>query len=118
MMLLARKVTKMTKEGSLVWKETERDDTFQVSFANSSLRLAKRQSAINSFQDEFYISVLNSEGSVVDEIGDEDVDESGVNTDLYQVLKECYEIARRQSLGIDMVIDEIMGELDDIDPGF
>lgn len=118
MMELSRKVARMTKEGAIIWKETERDDVFQVSFASSSLRIAKRQSRSSGVEPEFYISVINSEGSVVDEIGDEDSDSSGRASGLFVIFRDCYETARRQALGIESVLDGILGELNEIDPDF
>lgn len=109
-MSLAYRVAEMTQEGSLPWKETELEGVFQVSFSSSSVRISTRRSRISNGV-EYVFSIINWEGNVVDEVGDEDPDEPNERRDLFEVFKQCYDGARRRALGVDDAIDEILDEL-------
>jgi hypothetical protein len=91
-----------TEEKQIRWKETAEENTFQVSFANYSVTL----SAQDHFRrgTSYVVNILNAEGRSVDSFSD--------NLDgTYEPMAELYEKARRQALGADKALDEILTEL-------
>jgi hypothetical protein len=107
---LVERLASKTDQREVVWKEAAGSDTFQVSFANYSLTLSVSQNRQGAL---FYvISILNSEGNTVDSFSDEDIDE-GTGGRYFNVMGELYHKARRQALGVDKALDEILEELKD-----
>jgi predicted metalloprotease with PDZ domain len=110
---LTYKLSDATKVSIATWKETETEGLFQVSFADNSIRIGTRDSKQDQGADEYFVSIFNSQGDLVEEIGDEDGEDETQRRKLYRLLKEMYETARRQAKGVDQVLDEILRELDD-----
>jgi hypothetical protein len=94
-----------TERGSLEWRETAEPDTFLSSFSNYSVILTRREHAPNYFVH--IISILNSEGKKVDTF----CDDMGWDPGYKQQLTDLYERARRQALGADKALDEILTQL-------
>jgi len=92
-------------EGKVIWRETERTDSFQVSFSGYSVRTDVRRSRKTPGAQEYFVSVLNANGDVMEEIGDEDLE------DYFVLMKELFEMARRKALGVDGALDQILDEL-------
>jgi hypothetical protein len=105
---LVERLVAKTDRGEVDWKEAAGSDTFQVSFANYSLTLSVSQNREGSTL--YVISILNSEGRTVDSFSDEDLDDGGGR--YYPIMGELYHKARRQALGVDKALDEILGQLD------
>lgn len=108
---LVQKLHEATRDGSVLWRETEADDVFQVSFSQYSARIAKRLSRMDRTSDEYVLSIHNDEGDLVEEIGDEDGEDARQKGMLFNALKETHETARRQSMGVDQALDSILDEL-------
>ena len=114
---LANKLADATMYSVVTWKETETEGVFQISFSDNSVRIGERPSRNSYGQEEYVLSILNSEGDLVEELGDEDVAEDE-RARMFRALKDMYETARRQAKGVDQVLDEILQELDDQMPPF
>ena len=110
---LAFKLARATAESRVTWSGTEQDDLFQVSFSEISVRIGVRRSKRDQNSQEYWLQIFNSEGDLVEEIGDEEVPDSNEALELYTALKETYETARRQAKGVDQVLNDILKELDD-----
>lgn len=101
---LVNRLLAKTDEGKLEWRETAWPDTMQVSFPNYSITLAET----HSDGELGYVGhILNSEGRTVDSFSDEDLREG-----LGQ-MAELYLKARRQALGGERALDEILSQLRD-----
>lgn len=109
-----------TKTGYINWEETERTGVYQVSFPKYSVRLLSqptRSQAYNGDETQDYIiQIINEYGIVVDEVSDIDVKD--IIIDSYKKMKEMHDLARRQALGVDEALDEILRDLDDLDIPF
>ncbi|NYZ61802.1 hypothetical protein [Luteimonas deserti] len=105
---LTRMLAERTERGELKWEESERPGVFQVSFSNSSVRILHRDSRLQRGSTEYVISIINSLGVEVDEIGDESMPTEGA----YSLMKQMYEQARRKAMGVDTAIDSIIEDLE------
>ncbi|MBB3278082.1 MULTISPECIES: hypothetical protein [unclassified Pseudoxanthomonas] len=112
LMTVAFKLASSTNAGHTKWQETEVDGMYQTSFARSSIRIATRRSKIDELSNEYFIEVLNADGDVVAELGDEDPSDIDERGRLYTALKETFEVAQRHASGADDILDDIIEEID------
>ena len=97
-----------TKVGQLEWRETAEPDTFQVSFPNYSVMITQQRH--NPRFPIHIVSILNSGGRRVDTFSDESA--AWEASDKPQ-LTELYQHARRQALGADKALEDILNALKD-----
>jgi len=103
---IAKLLYERTESDTIKWVETEKKDVFQTSFPHSSVRIEEVQNKHNDDETDIRITVINDEGSVVEQFTDEDI------TDLlpkaYQKMGLTLNKARRSALGVDTALDEII----------
>lgn len=109
---VAARICSATQAGTISWKGTELDDVFQVSFTNFSARISLRPSR-SGIGEEYILSILNEEGDLLEQLGDEDGRDSDESRYLFTILKDTHETARRQAMGVDQALDSILRELKD-----
>lgn len=110
---LVKRVHEQTLAGKVPWEESEREDVYQVSFPNYSIRYSSRLNRPNSSDLDYVLTVYNDQGSVVEEVADPDLEDEDLNFVSNEVMKETYERARGQALGVEKAIDDILRYLDD-----
>lgn len=112
---LIRSLHSTSKSGKIIWEDTEKDGTYQVSFPNYTIRIFSRINPYNPHDGntDYVIQIINGDGDVVDEISDVDVKEIISNS--YNVMREIHDIARRQVFGVEKALDEILSDLGDLD---
>ena len=76
-----------TNNGSLRWEATAAEGVYQVSFPRFTVQISERG-------NDFVLTILNSEGTLLEEAAD-----------------QLYVNARRQALGVDAALDELLNEL-------
>jgi hypothetical protein len=97
-----------TSRREIEWRETAHPEQFQVSFPNYSLTLQQRTRRDGSV--DYIISIINASGTTVDTFTDEQVDAT-VGGKYFQAMGELFEQARRQALGADEALDQVLKEL-------
>jgi hypothetical protein len=105
-----------TLRGEIDWQESL-PDMFQVSFKDNSVQL---RSFVHHDQDAvtYLISLLNSEGTIVDTFSDEDLDRADFASPggkWSTKIAELYATARRRARGADKLLDDILKEVGDDD---
>jgi hypothetical protein len=103
---LVRRLSLSTSEGVINWGATEKSGVFQSSLAGYAVRVDARKSKVHAGENEYFITIIDPFGDVVEEMGDEEFDGG------YSIMKNLYDSARRESLGVDKAIDEILKDLD------
>jgi hypothetical protein len=93
-----------TNQRDIEWKEGVYPGAFQVSFPNYSLTLAPCEGEHGD--TDYVIAVIDSDGNTIDTFSDVDL-----GGDYFPKLAELYQNARRQALGVDKALDEILDEL-------
>lgn len=121
LLTLARRIQERTKEGSLRWEATARENTFQVAFPGSVVQISSWPDSRG--REVYTLRVLNAEGLVL-----EDITESTLQSALAQsphtseeffelpspadvarrILEESYIRARRIALGTDSTLDSLL----------
>jgi len=104
----------LTKSQGLVWQETEVDGVYQISFPTYSVSLSRRRNPDpEEAEKDYWISIYNSDGKLIDEISDVDLQSDFSNPELtaFQYMGELYDMARRSAMGVENAIQEILAQL-------
>jgi hypothetical protein len=64
---------------------------------------------LTELSEDYVLTILNSEGTVIEQAADTDF--ANRLQDALPMMSEMYSAARRQALGVDGAIDDILGEL-------
>jgi hypothetical protein len=103
-----------TKDGSVEWRPTPDQKTFQVVFKDTSLLLRQTPSSMTPDEYDYEGRIVNSDGIVVERFSDADFYAELGGPIGYKLMHELFDLARRKALGTDKVIDSIIDELNDI----
>jgi hypothetical protein len=95
-----------TDQGRLQWQETAEPGSFQVSFPNYSVIISQESNPPLPQNWRYRLRILNAEGRGVDWFSDYDLGD-----DYKARMADLYERARRQALGAEKAIDEILDVL-------
>ena len=99
----------MTLDGNLQWEKTADEGVFQTIVASYILRY-KHKTHGNIYTIELY----NSDNEMVDRFTDEELtDNDEYESELvFSKMSSAYDKARRQAMGTEKAIDDIISELD------
>jgi hypothetical protein len=98
-----KQLVKKTEAKQIIWGPTEKADVFQAAFAKATIRLSRRQPA------KIQIDIFNEEGMLVESTTDEAI--AGDWPSSWTFMKEMYDQARRQAMGVDVALDSLLEEL-------
>ena len=110
---LVKVLSNQTKDQELKWNETETEGIYEISFKNYSVRLSKNQKfneIIQDFEPIIILELANQNGEIIEQITDENLGK--LIHDPYGTMKEMYETARRQAMGVESALDEILSLID------
>ena len=96
---VARAVYERTKSGAIKWEQTSRDNEFQTSFPNYSI-------LVQTTPQGYVLKICNDSGQVIEELSWMDAVASS-----FMEMPELFELARRQAMGVEQALDELLGEL-------
>ncbi len=99
---------KNTMNGDIDWEESIEESLYEVSFSNFTTRISYYENI-----DQYILQIINDEGKVIEGVQHDDLHE--FLTDPRGMMKEIYEKARRQVLGVEDALDTILENLDDPD---
>ena len=105
---LDKTLSNKTMAGEVTWETTEREQVFQISFAENSVRIRTEIDFQNESTD-YLIGLYNARGVLMEEVSD-----TGLKDDIpyaYIVMKDLFEAARRQALGVEKAINDILSKL-------
>jgi len=108
--LLVERLHERTLNNRLLWEKTVDVGVYQVVSGVHSIHVAKREdrdSWGNLIGHDFALEIYDEEGTLIEEIGAKDLEASAL-----EKLKELYELARRQAMGVDKIIDSLLSELE------
>lgn len=106
---LVQRLSRVTAERSDLWEPTTENGVFQASFPNYAVRIDSRPGDNYQNEDDVYLSIYDDDGALIEEVADSDL--GPLLPDAYRVMVSLYESARRQAMGVDQALDEILSEL-------
>lgn len=99
-----------TAQGKIQWERTSAQEVYQASFPNYAVRVSRKQGDPDVGPD-YFVSVRDEQGSVIESVGDVEVDQAVPNSRAYQLMSELHAMARRRALGVDKALDSLLNEL-------
>jgi hypothetical protein len=109
---LLLELAKRTRNGSFSWEPTAAEGVYQASFSRYTVQLSVQRTPVGS--EDYVLTILNSDGMVIERAADTDF--ANRLNDALPVMSEMYSAARRQALGVDRAIEDILGELSKQEP--
>ncbi len=107
---LVLRVCQSTDRNEISWQETEAEGVFQADFPDYSIRVSKRSVSRGEAPD-IILAILDSEGTILDEVSDDEVSEDIGVQKAYPMMLDLYETARRIALGVEKALDDLLGLL-------
>lgn len=113
MIQLIERLYDRTNAEGLPWQETETDGVYQITFPTFSVSISKRRSVVPESDTDYWVSIYNSSGKLIDEVSDLEFPDDYVQNgkSAYWYMEELYEMARRTALGVEGVISQILAQL-------
>lgn len=114
---LAVKLNRQTVDGQIEWQLTANEGLFQASFADYSVILSQGET-FNPEEMDYFITIFNDQGVLLEKVSDTEISKfkESDEPNIYRLMKQTYELSRRQAMGTEKAIDTIINELDDIIP--
>lgn len=97
---LVDRLLKKTQAGELRWSETSSPESFQTSFPDYSIEVEKNK-------DLVLLRIYNSDGRIIESV----VEKVSSFRDDAEALSELHDAARRQALGVEKALDDILASL-------
>ena len=109
-----------TEAGTVDWQAGKDENSFEAGFGHFSVRLSRLTSESDSAAHDYRLAILDGKGKALEEVSDEDMKrvimspevdlpEEYVTVESY--MGDLFGRARRNALGADEALDEILGEL-------
>lgn len=113
---LVHKIRVKSESGGLKWEKTASENVFQATLGNFVIRIS-RYSSSETPDPDYFISIIDKDGITLESIGDTEISRmqgtmawfGGMPP--FQVMESIFKHAKRQSLGVDKAIDDILSEL-------
>jgi hypothetical protein len=108
--VLVQKLIERTDQGKVAWEITPEKGAFMAPFPDYAVVLYRRRNYEDPERPDYIIAIHDDEGTVVDEITDLTLTGSGFEN-AFTRMEHLYEEARRKAMGVNRIIDVILGEL-------
>lgn len=106
---LVERVHGQTLANEVKWQATEEEGVFQLAFPKYALRISARQSRQPGDDPDYVLTIYNDSGTVIEDVADPELaEEADIGYDPYRVMKETYDRARGQAMGIDEALDDLL----------
>jgi hypothetical protein len=119
---LAKIIATRTSEGAMTWEETGSEDAFQATLSKYIIRIKSSPSEQVPDEWDFEITILNSDGARLESFNDTDLTQllkksgDGNDPNGYVLMREIFKNAKRNALGVDKALDDILKELKELPP--
>lgn len=107
---LLNNIHSSTSNGLVTWDESALNNAYELSFSKYSVRICREGTGlIKGNEVNYHIQIINDEGDTIEDVTDQDL-EHVIQNPVY-MMKEIHDIARRQVLGVEKALDDILDEL-------
>jgi len=108
LILLLTKIYARSKAGLLDWEPSEDPNIFAVKLAEYTISI-ERDAETEKSPESFNLSIANNEGLVIQELSGYVASKNG-----FTDMKDLFDRARRQGVGIGAALDDMIRELDEL----
>ena len=108
LIVLMNKIYARTKASVLDWEPTEVPNILAVKLADYTISI-ERAGETDKAPESFNLSIANSDGLVIQELSDYLASKNG-----FADMKDLFDRARRQAVGINDALDDLIRELDEL----
>ncbi len=99
-----------TLDGDIEWEETARPGVYQAAFPKYAVSISTRRNRDDPEETDYFVTIHNEEGKAVEQKSDIDLRGQGLS-EAYPLMQEIYDTARRQALGTDKVLEDLLSYL-------
>ena len=110
---IAKKLIERSQAGEIGWSETADANTYSAAFPEYSVTIAHYR-APNDFLGIYAFSVYNEKGTEIESVRGDNIvkfTDQGIDETSAQQLAPLYEVARRQALKSDEILDDLLTRL-------
>lgn len=109
-----------TEAGTVDWRAGKDENSFEAAFGHYSVRLSRISAKSDPDAHDYRFAILDGKGKVLEEVSDEDikrvilapeVDLPDEYVTVEGYMGDLFTRAKRNALGADEALDEILGEL-------
>ena len=105
---LIKKVYERTEAGMLAWTERIGGEGYSISFPEYSINI---NALSGSRGTSYWVDIVNHEGKVIESFSDKSLSEAAWDEDYSDLMRNLYTLARRQALGADEALDDLLEKL-------
>ena len=113
--IFVRTLKARTDEGKINWQPTVEEAVYQAAFPNYLVKIWMRPSIYQQQEEDACVAILNKDGSVIEEFDDVTLTGTGFK-ESFLLMRELYRLARRNAMGLDKALDEILSGLGPAEP--
>jgi hypothetical protein len=100
-----------TENKKISWEETVNENIYQSAFPKYTIQIGY-YSNTDSFSKrvDYFIRILDEDNKVIEDAKDDDL--KGELDNPFEIMESLYRSARRQAMGVDKALDNILSELE------
>jgi hypothetical protein len=112
---LTKRLLQSTRMQKLEWRMTASQDRFTVAFSDRAVAISEEMPHDEDPRHgmDYFLTITNADGDVIERVSDNELRAEW--SDVYSVMRELFEAARRSAMGADKAVDDILGEIDKLD---
>lgn len=116
--LLVKKLAAKTSEGSASWEKTASDSVFQTAVSDYSIRLSKVFQPWGETEDapDYFLALFNNQGQLIESVSHAELQQADPSFEAYSFMAELFRNARRNAMGAENAVSEILKGLDGLLP--
>lgn len=108
----ARALKKASDEGRVPWQTTGNKNAYEAALTQSSVKITMVPGEYD--EENYSLTIHNSEGIEIERIWDSQMQDDNIESSI--ILQNLYDIARRVARKIDATLDEMLRELQGLEP--
>lgn len=113
---IVRHLYATTREGNVAWEKTTSRTAFQTAFPGYTVRIWLREGMEQPDAQDVVVAVYDAIGTKLEEATDVDLQKiAPEGAQVYSMMLELYDLARRQALGVEKALDTLLSTLEEQD---
>jgi hypothetical protein len=108
--VLIQRLHRRTADGTIAWEKAVDEAVFRATFGSTSVAILPEQTSDGwgGYRDSTVLRIYNDEGVLIEEISSDNVGQRALS----EMMQSTYELARRQAMGVDKILDSLLKELE------